>query len=460
MPCTFFGIELARRALVAHTIAAQVCGHNLANAATEGYSRQRAVLVPSDPWAYPSLQSETGAGQLGTGVDIALIKRVQDQYLTARLRGSASAHSYLEAWSGGLSETEALICEPSEQGLGAQLSAFWNAWHELSLNPDDSAARMSVREAGRALAELFHSLTNSVSTQTQAVDEQVGCCGEEINRLAHEIARLTHGIRASLAVGAQPNDLMDQRDQALLELSRIAEVRVAEATDGGLVLTLGGRTLVQDETVIPLRWSVHDGVICLQWSDDSSAVGVSGGRLGALLAIRDDLLPWVQGQLDETAARLVNAVNEVHREGYGLDGVSNRDFFVGSTAADIALSEPVLNSLSAIAAGMSPEPGDGGNAARIGELRNEQSLGPDSHYRDMVTAIGVRVGAATQEHKTQQLLADHLLVLREQIAGVSTDEEVIALMRYQQGYNAAARLLTVMDEMLERLILHTGLVGR
>jgi flagellar hook-associated protein 1 FlgK len=140
--------------------------------------------------------------------------------------------------------------------------------------------------------------------------------------------------------------------------------------------------------------------------------------------------------------------------------VSGRDFFVGTDAHNVALADCVVDSLTVIAAGLTGEPGDGRNAAAIGELRHLMVLGPDACYRDTVSALGARVRLAEDERETEEVLYGQVEQLREQVAGVSLDEEMADLMRYQLAYNAAARLLTVLDEMLERLILNTGIVGR
>jgi len=464
MRSTFFGIELARRALQAFQTGTEVTGHNVSNSASPGYSRQRLEVVAAQPWPEPSLMRTLEAGQLGAGVEVAAVRRVHSQYLAAQIWGARAALAYYQTLGSRLSEVEAGFGEPTEQSGASLLANFFNGWHDLSLNPESEAARVTVLQHSRALAGWLRETAAFLARTESRLEQEVADAAGQINLAAARTAELIARIKGALAVGSQPNDLLDERDRLLEQLAELSGAQVAVNQDGSLVVTLGGRVLVQDVNWVPLRYlkSAEGGDLSLVWSDDGSAVVLTTGSLAATLKLHDAVVPELARRLDEVASSLIGATNEIHRQGFALDGASGREFFSGSGARDI---EVALEQAAAVAAASTPNAGDGLNALRLAQLRSDRIAAQgmatlEDDYRGLIAALGSQTQDADQRTQQQQLLTDHLSRLREQVSGVSLDEEMVMLLQYQRSYQAAARLLTVIDEMLEQLITRTGLFGR
>lgn len=464
MPSAFFGLDVALRALRAQQKAVDVTSHNIANANTPGYSRQVASMTTTSPYTVPAMGRDPSAGQLGTGVVVASVSRARDSFVDYQLRNELSAQGQWEAARDSLKQVEAIFNEPSTSGLNTLLGRFWQSWQELANSPTDAAVRANLIEQANALATAITYNYQQMRQLQQDLDRQIGLTVEEINTIAARLATLNAQVAQVELTGQRANDLADQRDLLLDQLTKLTRVTTAVSPNGMVQVFLGNRLLVDGTTAHSLRVApVGPGSFYeVQWAN-GDPTSVSGGKLKGLLDQRDVALPQFMADLDGLAADLIDAVNGVHSAGFGLDDPGpaspGRSFFSGSGAADIAVAVEVATDPRKIAAAAQPNaPGDGSQALALAEALKTSGL--DGKYQSLVAKLGVQVRAAAETVDNQNVLVRHLRRRREALSGVSLDEETVNMLKYQQAYEAAARVITAVDQMLDTLINRTGVVGR
>jgi len=468
MSSTFFGLEIAMRSLRAHQRALDVTGHNVANANTPGYTRQRAVLATTEPFPMPAYNRPLTNGQLGTGVTVESILRVRDAFLDTQIRKESLSLGEWEAVEGALQQMEVIFNEPSDAGLSKVMGEFWDGWQELSKNPESLVTRASLREQSVTLADAIKHSYIQLDELRSNLDGNVEIKVDQINTIARQIRDMNEQIIKIESTGDNANDLRDKRDLLLDELSRIINFTAVESDKGGVVIYIHGKPLVSDTDITELTTQanpLNNGLLDVVWSDDLSLVQIEKGNLKGILNARDNYIPHYMNELDSLTSTLITEVNNLHSTGFALDGVTTGlDFFTGTGAADIAVN-PVFSDLTLIAASQGGEAGDGLNALSIAQIKDALTMSGNTatfgdFYKSVIATLGVESQEATRLVANEKLLVEQLTNRREAVSGVSLDEEVINMLKYQRGYEAASRMVTVMDEMLDRLINGTGHVGR
>lgn len=492
MGLSFLGLEIARRALLASRQAMDVVGHNVANANTPGYSRQRVDLRTTPPFPEVTSLDYRQVGQLGTGVEVAAVNRLRDLFLDRQYRDQASAAGRWGTREQVLSEVEAIFNEPSAISLRAALDRFWNSWAELANNPESLAARQVVLQQGVALVEAFQNVDRQLKALGDNLNAGVETKVSEINVLAERLASLNAQIGAAAGAGLAPNDLLDQRDLALDQLARLVPISVVYGADGRVRVTVDGTPLVEEGQANPLAVAADPGNAnqwAVRWRDFNTSLTVSGGELGAYLELRDATVASYRAQVADLAWSIANAVNSVHAAGFDLNGnkVSGpppkdwQNFFIDPTAGGLPPGLPstrsqfVLERLAVnpalqadvrrLAASTSGAPGDGSNALAAAALRRQTradlgNTAPDDFYRATVGRLGTEAAEAKRLKDSQAVLVQQIDNQRQNVSGVNLDEEMVDMIRYQHAFNAAARLVNVMDDMLDTVINRMGLAGR
>ena len=469
----FFGIEIGLRALQSFKTAMEVISHNVANANTPGYSRQKVNLTATFPYTFPSFFRPEAVGQMGTGVKVTSIERLRDDSIERQIRTNTHLLEEFKTKEDMFHRIEAIFNEPGSVGLSTLLNDFFNSFQELSTSPESSVVRAQVRQKGESLANYFNRLAWELKDLQEDVDNNVRVVIDGINTLLHEIRDVNELITGIVPTGDNPNDLLDQRDHLLEELSKLVDIEVSEDYDKTVNVFIGGRVVVQRDIVKELV-AVDDpsnnsfASIKIEGDLDGPDVLVSSGELKALLDIRDDTekgIPYYQNQLDTLAYNLIEKVNAQHRAGFGLDGASNRNFFVPASSVDTALNmsldtaitDPV-NGLDRIAAASSATgiPGDGSNALLIAQLQNDPTGVGSSTFNDFYNSIISQLGVFTEEESSkrdnQDFLLNQLYNFRDAVSGVSLDEEAAKLISYENAFNAASQVIKVMNDIYETLI--------
>ena len=440
---SFTGLETARRALFAQRMAIDVTGHNIANANTPGYRRQRAEMVATPP--------APGPMQPGTGVKVATIERMRDRFVDMQIRHSRASLGRFEARNDCLEQLQEVFKEPSEIGLSAMMDRFWIAWQELSGGATDPGRRTAVVQEATTLASAFGLISRQLKEASDDIQVNIDSLVHSVNATAEGIARLNHEIVRGGVVGENVSDLMDQRDLLLDQLARDVNVTVVETPEGQINVSVGSRLLVS-------------GVTAFKMDANGS---FSGGRIQGLLEAKNEIIPAYQEKLNQLAQGLKDRVNAQHKAGVDMNGGAGLDFFTGTGAADLAVNDALKGDPNKIAASQSATgPGDGSNALAMAQLKDALAIGtpPTASFRDFYGSIITELGLATQESSRAADVYDGVLeqqqMRRDAVSGVSLDEELMQLVRYQAAYDAASRLVSVMDEMLDTLINRTGIVGR
>ena len=623
MGSTFSGIELGKRSIMAQTDAITTAGHNIANANTEGYSRQRVQIKEFDPLYRPDMTRAERPGQIGQGVDVQSITRVRDELLDKRIVAQANQETYWQTRSDYYTMLEQIYNEPDDISVRFNMDKFWESWQELSVNPESKAARQAVVTRGQTLTESINQRWESLKGVSDLVDGDIEATVKQVNDLARQIAALNASIVESKGVGDSPNDLLDRRDLLVDKLSQLVNVTVDHRDPDEFEVHVDGLVLVQGGISREIGFQLRDddsGYNKLIWKDTGKDAFFSGGKLGALVELRDvDIRNEIQ-QLNTMTMNFADLVNDVHRNAVGANKVIGLDFFVqhpfvenvngnfdrngdgtldtsyvfrftGTNELDkeqqvgiegvmtlastdgtveipyyhtdtvetvinrindsnsevkayldrnnhlvlkattsvstenpdfvirhvedsgyflanysgvlaktgaagaydfnqadavealaagtqfgvspvynpsayITINSAIQNDVQNVAAGfLSPSgdvfAGDGRAAVEIAAIRNTSVMVGsmrtfDDFFADSVTNVGLKGEQAETNHLSQAAIMDDLRNMRESISGVNIDEELAEIMKFQHGYNAAAKFITVWDSLIDTIINRLG----
>ena len=466
---SFAGIRLAESGLAAARAGMNVTGQNIANQTTAGYTRQRVDQVPA---AAPGLTGLWPAPlSVGAGVSVTGIARLGDEILDARVRDALSASGFWTARAGAAGRAEAVMAEPTDDGLAANLDRFWSGWSDLANSPEPAAAQVVLTDAQVLVGQIgagYEAAARQWTDLRSQVDRDVA----GVNATAGQIAGLNVQIREALQSGRSANELIDQRSVLAQQLSTAVGASAALEADGTLTVRVDGNALVAGDTARALIASGPDdigagGRVTLAWADrPGMPVVVSGGAIGGTIsalapAADGGTLASVAAAYNDVATALATAVNDLHRSGVTSSGAAGGDFFALDAAAPAALGLSVVPTGFAGLALAAPGAGplDTTIADRISALATSPT-GPSRTWSTFVTGFGVAVAGDLQRADIADTGAVAAITAQQSNASVDGDEETISLLTYQTAYQASARVLTAMDEALDVLINRTGLVGR
>ena len=355
MNSTFGSFEIGRRAIHAMQKGAQVTGQNIANANTVGYSRQMMHLKALVPAAVAGVETPPGYG-----VDVSAINRIKSEFYDQQIRQSLTARNYWGQLGEALTALEVIFLEPGETGLNTYLSEFFEAWQEISVNPESYAARVSLVEQAETLTGVVQGMYKRIEDLSHDLEKEIDDAIQEINEHAEEIANLNKKIVFFQGIGKVSNELLDERDLRLQQLSELIDIQVWQKTSGAVEVVAGGRVLLHDDLVFPLEkvtelnLETREREISIQNCFGFSLDNIQGGELLGLLdsfngALVDGVykegLPYYRAALDDLVYNLVREVNRLHRAGFGLDESAGLNFFEweGPMLGDIVIDEFTLN---------------------------------------------------------------------------------------------------------------------
>lgn len=420
----------------------------MANVNTEGYTRQRVDLVADSGPITPALFSRyEGSGMGVRSVDVV---RLRDQFLEARAQKEQATGSYLDRMQTTMDRIELAFGEPSDTGLGSQLSDFWAGWDDVGLHPSDPAARAQLIERASTLTASFRQLDDSLAALADASLEQLRTVVDDVNASALRIADLNGSIRSAESAesaGLSANELSDQRDLLVLHLARSVGAEARVGADGGVDVYVGAMALVRSTDVSPLGVDpgTGPGTARAVWTSHGVSANV-GGEAKALLETVNLTVPQQRGALDAVAQALHDDVNNLHVTGFDQDGNPGGAFFtMGVNGIEVA--PLVAGNPRAVAASATAGAVDGSIAQALAG-----QTGPDSLYRDSVVRLGVAAQAVNRRVDLQAAIVQQVDAARESEAGVNIDEEMTNLVAFQHAYSAAARFVTVVDELVDTII--------
>ena len=458
--------------MTAAQTALQTTSHNVSNMNTPGYSRQRVNLQADNPYNY------TGVGQLGTGVKMSGVVRVVDDYVTKQIQEETSSYSRHATKSDALSQLEMIFDEPSETGLSAGFSRVYAAWNYLGSSPELATAKTMVSQESQTLTDTIKQMANQIEglegDTLYSIEKDVLDFNEKVGQLS----TLNKQIFNVVIKGQTPNDLLDQRDRLTTELASIADVTVTYDKFQGVKLELDDNPVLDGDTIrkLAVQSGGAKGELELQGADGSvKAIAIENGSIKgsqeALAVINDKKV-----ELNQLVYSFATAVNTVH----------GKEFFTVSqtdAAKNITVNAAIKADTSLINAGKdldNPAAGDGSRATAISALATTKlnyfqgdfagEYDPDTMkfkpqtsgtttngaYNDMVTSMGIIKQQADNIAASQSEVLGFLEDRRSSISGVNMNEEVVDMMKFQSAFQANARIISIIDEMLDTLINRTG----
>ncbi|SDS98585.1 flagellar hook-associated protein 1 FlgK [Paenibacillaceae bacterium GAS479] len=515
MASTFHSIETAKRSLFTQTTALNTTGHNISNANTEGYSRQVVNMKAASSIEAFGVNRSNAPGQLGTGVEFSNIERIRESFLDAQFREENSIKSGWDIQLGTLEKLQTIFNEPSDSGIRTVMQNFWNSWSDLSKDPENITARTIVKENALALTDAFNQISRQLGQLQNDLTSNVEMKAGEVQNHLTSIADLNRSIAKIEGLGDNANDLRDQRDLLTDKLSKIIGITVANG-EQGYSISMGGQILVEGFEVAA---TVNGATLTAAFAGG----GLTGGEVYGMLRSRDvyvsdytqklDLLARTMAEgdvkmtlpkgsvlpegtvldgvtytgvsrvLTEDIQVTVKGLNGLHQLGYsmqnGPDGkpLTGPPFFSASggssliTAGNISLNSTILDNPALIATSLKTS-GDGsvvkGNNTlallmsklNTGKFNVGTSGTLDSAYAALIGQLGVQTQEAARQADNSNSLLTQVDMRRQSVSGVSLDEEMSELLKFQHAYNAAARFMTTFDELLNKLITGTGVVGR
>ena len=492
MSSTFGGLNIVGRGLAAQQVSLETVGHNIANANTIGFSRQNVNLVTTKPQAN---YGSNGTYQLGTGVDISSVTRARDTFVDKQMWKESSTLGYGQTMEYSLGKIEGVFKEPSETGIQTVLNHFWTSLQTLSTNASDEGVRTTVQQRGVEVVNAVQHANQQLQDMVTDINSTLDIKVSSINQTTNEISSLNRQI-VNIETGGtdHANDLRDRRDTLVDQLSLMVNITLTEDKAGNYNIQTSGIPLVYGTTSQKLTTTSTKDPTYGYMIENVVAVGstqninFTNGEVKGLLDGRDSSQGGVKGYLDKLntiSQFLLQDFNAVHKAGVGSDNSTGNNFF-GAEGTDYATWTPpsgenwvsqlqvnptILNTadgLAKIAAKTSSTQGSasGDNAVLLGNMLKttvSPTLGNsslDSYYSSLISALGVQSQDIQRQTDNQTTLIAQITNWRESMSGVNMDEELTNMVKFQKGYNAAARVLTTMDEMLDKLINSTGTVGR
>ncbi len=330
MSGTFAGIEIGKRSLMAHNVQIQTAGHNISNADTEGYSRQRVTVAAMDPLDRPDLERAELPGQLGQGTVVQSVTRVRDELLDNRIFAQTNLESYWNTRDTYYSMIEQIYNEPDEVSVRSNMDKFWQAWQELSVDPGSDACRQAVVTRAENLTNSIQQNNKSLLAIQQQVNGDIEASVKQVNDITRQIADVNREIVRVMGMGDNPNDLMDRRDLLVERLGNLINVTVVRSDPDEFIVHTDGQMIVQgglSRQIDEVTDMDNSGYTKLIWHDTQFDASFRGGSLGALVELRDKDLRSELQSLDTMTQNFADLVNDVHRNAIGKNNVTGLDFF-------------------------------------------------------------------------------------------------------------------------------------
>ena len=440
-------MSLSTSALAADQTALSATADNISNQNTDGYTR-RAVN-----WSSGDTVSVGGA-DTSTGVTATVVAQ-RDRVLTRSVQQATEAASASSTRVTALNDLQSLFTIDSSgddaSGIGAAVSDFFNAATALASTPTDSTARQTMLTAAQTLASAMNRTASQISMQTSSLNQTVTSSVAQVNTLAATVASLNKQI-SETSVSANTDALTDQRDLAVTKLSKLMDVNSISNSNGSISLALSdGTALVTGSTALPLVTGTANGMTQIDASASAGGANVTaairGGSIGGSLQVRDSDIPTVMSQLDTLAGTITSAVNAQNAAGTDANGNAGGAIFSGSTAGTLTV---VAAGASAIAASS-----DGSNAAAIGSLQDAVSMGGKTFsgaFSAMISGLGTAASDATTGSTADAAVLTQTTTQMDAVSGVSLDTEAANLTQFQRSYEAAAKVLTIVNELMAQAI--------
>jgi flagellar hook-associated protein 1 FlgK len=463
----FGTLELGSRSLQNQRQGIEVTGHNIANADNPAFARQRLQIQTS-------FAISTPYGQQGTGAVSVTINRLRNELLDEQVRGELSVTAFLETQQETLQYAQSALGQEvdrqgnvsgvsvsPEQALSSRFNDFFAGLQSVAASPESMEERQALVMSAVQLATRFNLTDQRLAELQSQLNTSVQASTDKANGLLTEIADLNLQVRkAELGNSGPANDLRDLRQQRLEELSKLVKADTATDTDGTLHISVGGVTMVSGHQVLD-RLQTYDaggGMLRLRAETAGTSLDVTAGSIAAAMATRDGEVAGLRSDLNTLASTLITEVNAVHRAGFSLTGSTGADLFTGSGSSDIAVNASIVGNPALLQmSGVAGTVGNNQAALDLAHLADRAHAGLSNlsfsgNYSQIIGGLGHALASVNSRVEDQSRVANLLSTQRDSVSGVSLDEEMTNMMKYQKAFEASARLITVVEEMLDTVM--------
>ncbi|MGC8828602.1 MAG: flagellar hook-associated protein FlgK [Verrucomicrobiia bacterium] len=469
MPGLFSILNMGSQSLQAHQLGIEVSGHNLANVNNPAYARQRVVLQTATA-------QQTSAGQLGSGVQAIAIEQVRESIYDRQYESETSITSYLQSQQKSLGMLQSYLNERVDRqssttsdssstlasgGIAAAMQNLFDSFSKLSLNPSSLSDRTVLLQNARMLASRFNQLSSDLNNLTSFLNDSISSDVNKANSLLQDIVELNKEIsQQEFGSDARANDLRDLRQQKLEELAGIFKIDVSEEPDGGVNVSVNGNLIISGLNQIDSFETSTDanGNVVVVLKNSANQIQSGGGSVQGAIDLRDQIIAAVKTSINNLAAQLIKEVNSIHSGGYSLNGTNGQDFFTGTDAATIRVNDALIQNPALI------QLNDSANSSNSNQVVNElaqlatkkiAALNNSTFseaYRQVVENVGAEVSRVNQRLDDQNTIKNLILQKRNSVSGVSIDEEMTELMKYQRAFEASAKLISIVDDLLDSVL--------
>ncbi len=445
-------LNISKQSLLAQQRAIGITANNIANVNTQGYRRQQVNLSDvTSSRAFLGFSKLNGMYTQGEAIHI------RERFIEHQINLEYQSRGKYYTDETSLTQIENIFGEPDDSALSNVMEAFWNSWNDLANEPENLSLKGNVKDKGIQLASTFNRIhTDLVEKNNQTANDILQKVGE-VNQILDELKSVNEGIASGGSF-----ELLDQRDTLISNLSNLINLDVHEDQNGQLVLSTNGTVLLSGDFQNHLQADVTntDGVksVAIKLSEGDHAINITSGEIGSLLETANERIPDYLSRLNELAASISEQVNSIHRSGFNTDGVTGIDFFSADStdAGNIKVSQDILDDMGLIATSPAADtPGDGSVAQSISDLQSGSIVGGTTvtdFYQALIGHIGHQVQEASSLRSNQDMLVQSLQNQRDAVSGVSLDEEMTRMVEYEKGYQAAARIISTVDDLMNTVL--------
>lgn len=468
----FGSLAMGQRSLQVQRQGIEVAGHNLANVNNAAYARQRLRVQSSLP-----IQSSTLLQ--GSGVETVAIENIRSQFIDQQMITEASLTGFLDQKQAALQYAQADLGQTidrkasgaegtaassgvgGQHGIAEKLSELFSSFSNLSTNPSDPGAQLELIHKAQDLATTFRDTDSRLSDLSDSLDQTLNQQTDAANRLLKDLAVLNHEIvNAEQNSAGVANDLRDTRQAKLEELGKLVKLQTSVDDTGAMDISVAGTTMVEGIKVTNTleTYDAGGGQLMVRAQQGAVPLDLANGSLQAVIEARDTDIDGLRSKIDQFANLLITQVNQVHRAGYSPAGSTGADFFTGTGAGDIAVNATLVNNPSKLqTSAVAGAAGNNQNILALAQLvdKPQASLGNltfTEAYNQAVAGLGQELNTINNRVADQKVVTDMLSSARDAVSGVSLDEEMTELVKYQRAYQASARLITTVNEMFDEVM--------
>lgn len=442
--------DISRRSLASYQKALDVTSHNIANASNPNYSRQQVTFVTETP--------EVTSGMIwGTGVKIDHVQRAQNQLLEYQLLNNTPGYYSNEKQSELLGQIEQFFSEPTELGMSNLINGFFDSWNELAVTPNSVPLRNNVIYSAQKLASKVDSINDNLDIIKSDIVSEFKNDVDKLNNYLSQIQNLNKKIFEMKSIGTQPNDLLDERDKLIRQLSELANINVSYDSNNVASISIGGVFAVDGNTSMTFEMHNSEGQLSLRAKGNNNTVTLRNGEMYALYDVYSNKIPDYENQMDTMVSTIVAEVNALHSNAYTLEEppVNGVNFFVEGVNGRLIINDEILDDPNKIAVSEDGTSGNGNIALQIADIADKKlinNLSISDAYSSLISGIANQKQTADELAQTEKLVIEQLELQKASYSGVSLDEEMSNVIKFQRSYDASAKMIKVADEMLETIL--------